>query len=259
MRSIISATDAREMLKKWQGLSGPFAAEKDKDGRFVIEDENGLVVAVVEDFDEHTVVIANLLAGATGDVKALATTVVAQADEIEKLRRTLTSALASERARCAARVRDEAHRYAGLKSTATLRAIGAALDNVRRGIESGDTGAGTEAARDEVDYLDALLARHHTILTGVANALRGDPGATASHSHHDLAERAAAMVTERDAARADAAALRAAAREYLALRDAVAAHDTSSRPFTDYATFVLAIDKLTVARDALRSVIGGAS
>ena len=47
---------------------------------------------------------------------------------------------------------------------------------------------------DEVDHLDALLARQHAILTGVANALRGDPGPFASHSHHDLAERAAAMV-----------------------------------------------------------------
>lgn len=47
---------------------------------------------------------------------------------------------------------------------------------------------------DEADYLDALLARQHAILTGVADALRGDPGPLASHSHHDLAERAAAVV-----------------------------------------------------------------
>ena len=47
---------------------------------------------------------------------------------------------------------------------------------------------------DEVEYLDALLARQHAILTGVADALRGDPGPLASHSHHDLAERAAAVV-----------------------------------------------------------------
>ena len=72
-------------------------------------------------------------------------------------------------------------------------------------------------------------------------------------------DRAAEMLTaQRDAALADAASLRAVAVEYLALRDAVAAHDTSSRPFTDYAEFVLAIDKLTVARDALRAAIGGA-
>lgn len=47
---------------------------------------------------------------------------------------------------------------------------------------------------DEVDHLDALLARQRAILTGVANALRGDPGPLASHSHHDLAERAASTV-----------------------------------------------------------------
>ena len=46
----------------------------------------------------------------------------------------------------------------------------------------------------EVAYLDALLARQHAILTGVADALRGDPGPLASHSHHDLAERAASVV-----------------------------------------------------------------
>ena len=64
--------------------------------------------------------------------------------------------------------------------------------------------------RAEIDHLDALLARQHAILTGVANALRGDPGPLASHSHHDLAERAAAVVAERDAAVADAARARAA-------------------------------------------------
>ena len=56
------------------------------------------------------------------------------------------------------------------------------------------TAAETAPDADEVDYLDALLARQHAILTGVANALRGDPGPLASHSHHDLAERAAAVV-----------------------------------------------------------------
>lgn len=66
-------------------------------------------------------------------------------------------------------------------------------------------------AADVIDHLDALLARQHAILTGVADALRGDPGPLASHSHHDLAERAAAVVRERDD-------LRDAAREYLAAR-----------------------------------------
>jgi hypothetical protein len=64
------------------------------------------------------------------------------------------------------------------------------------------TPAETAPDADEVDYLDALLARQHEILTGVANALRGDPGPLASHSHHDLAERAAAVVAELDALRA---------------------------------------------------------
>lgn len=50
--------------------------------------------------------------------------------------------------------------------------------------------------REHADHLDALLARQRAILTGVANALRGDPGPLASHSHHDLAERAAAAVAE---------------------------------------------------------------
>jgi len=48
--------------------------------------------------------------------------------------------------------------------------------------------------QDEVDELHAIVARQRAILTGVANALRGDPGPLASHSHHDLADRAAAMV-----------------------------------------------------------------
>jgi len=56
------------------------------------------------------------------------------------------------------------------------------------------TPAETAPDADEVDYLDALLARQHAILTGVADALRGDPGPLASHSHHDLAERAASTV-----------------------------------------------------------------
>jgi hypothetical protein len=64
------------------------------------------------------------------------------------------------------------------------------------------TAAETAPDDDEVDYLDALLSRQSAILTGVADALRGDPGPLASHSHHDLAERAAAVVAELDALRA---------------------------------------------------------
>jgi hypothetical protein len=62
----------------------------------------------------------------------------------------------------------------------------------------------------EIDYLDALIARQHAILTGVANALRGDPGPLASHSHHDLAERAAAVVAELARLSREVATLRAA-------------------------------------------------
>ena len=51
-----------------------------------------------------------------------------------------------------------------------------------------------DRTRDEVDALESLVARQADILTGVANALRGEPASLASHSHHDLAERAAAMV-----------------------------------------------------------------
>ncbi len=53
----------------------------------------------------------------------------------------LVGAVAAERARCAARVRDEGARYSGLKSTPTLRAVSAALGGALHGIESGDTGA----------------------------------------------------------------------------------------------------------------------
>jgi septal ring factor EnvC (AmiA/AmiB activator) len=48
--------------------------------------------------------------------------------------------------------------------------------------------------QDEVDELHAIVARQRAILTGVADALRGDPGPLASHGHHDLAERAASTV-----------------------------------------------------------------
>jgi hypothetical protein len=60
--------------------------------------------------------------------------------------------------------------------------------------------ADLDAFRAELDELHALVARQSAILTGVANALRGPPGPLASHSHHDLAERAATVVRERDTA-----------------------------------------------------------
>lgn len=57
---------------------------------------------------------------------------------------TIARAVAAERARCAARVRD-AYPTGALKSTPTLRAVAAALDAARRGIESGDMGADPDA------------------------------------------------------------------------------------------------------------------
>ena len=95
----------------------------------------------------------------------------------------------------------------------------------------------------EVDRLDALLARQHAILTGVADALRGDPGPLASHSHHDLAERAAAMVRERDA-------LRDAARECLdALEAPAPVWDADESEHDEHAA------RLEVARGALRALV----
>jgi hypothetical protein len=102
-----------------------------------------------------------------------------------------------------------------------------------------------EELRREVDRLDALLSRQHAILTGVANALRGDPGPLASHSHHDLAERAAAVVRERDD-------LRDAAREILAALEAPApVWDADESEHDVHAT------RLTVALDAVRTLLAG--
>ena len=125
---------------------------------------------------------------------------------------------------------------------------------------------------DEVDYLDELLSRQHAILTGVANALRGDPGPIASHSHHDLAERAAAMVallavtrSSLEAARTgeritvvdeierlqrERDALRDAAREHLDALDAPApVWDADESEHDGHAA------RLEVARVALRALV----
>jgi len=140
--------------------------------------------------------------------------------------------------------------------------------------------AETAPDADEVAYLDAILARQRAILTGVANAIRGDPGPLASHSHHDLAERAAAVVAERDAAVADAARARAAyatdldglraevrradderaawrdlrdaAREMLAALEAPApVWDADESEHDEHAA------RLTVALDAVRAMLAG--
>ncbi len=53
-----------------------------------------------------------------------------------------------------------------------------------------------EELNSELDGATALIAKQATILTGVANALHGDPPPLTTWSHHDLAELAAAMVAE---------------------------------------------------------------
>ena len=149
-----------------------------------------------------------------------------------------------------------------------------------------------DRTREEVDALESLVARQADILTGVANALRGDPGPLASHSHHDLAERAAAMVAllavtqssleaassgrrvtacddierlqrERDAAECERDALYDTAREWARAEDALtAAIVAADGPDTDGA-YAAAVTRRNAAhaalRDALAALVGGAS
>ena len=56
--------------------------------------------------------------------------------------------------------------------------------------------------RAELDAAHDLIAAQAALLTGVANALRGEPSPLASHSHHDLDLRAAGMKRELEATRA---------------------------------------------------------
>jgi septal ring factor EnvC (AmiA/AmiB activator) len=51
----------------------------------------------------------------------------------------------------------------------------------------------------EVDGSHDSIIRQDDILTGVANALKGQPDDLMAHSHHDLAEVAQRVVGERDA------------------------------------------------------------
>lgn len=55
--------------------------------------------------------------------------------------------------------------------------------------------AALKSQNDKVLSLCAEVDRQRAILTGVANAFRGDPGPLASHGHHDLAERATGLVS----------------------------------------------------------------
>ena len=77
---IITADEAKALAAKWRGLSGPFRVEYyDAEECHVVDDE-GTIVARVEDFDDDTGVIASLFAGAPDDVKALSSTVVTLCD-----------------------------------------------------------------------------------------------------------------------------------------------------------------------------------
>lgn len=50
----------------------------------------------------------------------------------------------------------------------------------------------------DVEEYDGILGRQGDLLTGVANALRGQPPELTTWSHHDLPERAQALLDERD-------------------------------------------------------------
>jgi hypothetical protein len=57
--------------------------------------------------------------------------------------------------------------------------------------------------REAVEEYDQLLTRLRDLLTGTANALKGDPGPLKLHDWSDLPAVAAAMVVERDRLRAE--------------------------------------------------------
>lgn len=59
-----------------------------------------------------------------------------------------------------------------------------------------------------------LITRQAEILTGVANALNGQPPPLTSWSHHDLAEKAAAMVARAEQAEARIQAVEATLRTW---------------------------------------------
>jgi hypothetical protein len=68
-----------------------------------------------------------------------------------------------------------------------------------------------DALRAELDGEHDLIARQSSILTAVADALKGPPPALSSHSHHDLGAVAAATVAQLPPLVACVDALRAAA------------------------------------------------
>lgn len=133
---------------------------------------------------------------------------------IAQLRAELADAahsVAVERERCLSLLRAALiPTQPGARETNADRWWSQRIRDVLRAIEAGDENqTAAELIRHErerhaaeLDELHALVARQAAILTGVANALRGPPGPLASHSHHDLAERAARVVRERDRASA---------------------------------------------------------
>lgn len=75
--------------------------------------------------------------------------------------------------------------------------------------ERDDARAEVKALRESVDEYDGILGRQSDLLTATVNVLRGDPPPLTTWSHHDVAERAQSVVTERDALRAKVDAIRA--------------------------------------------------
>jgi hypothetical protein len=54
------------------------------------------------------------------------------------------------------------------------------------------------AQLQEMEDMHTLIMRQGDLLTGVVNAIRGEPAENCRHSHHDAAELAAKVVAERD-------------------------------------------------------------
>ena len=98
----------------------------------------------------------------------------------------LVGAVAAERARCAARVRDAAPTSA-LKGTPTLRAVAAALDAARRGIESGDTGADGDVVLTAVTRL--TLERDEARAAIAADLHCDECSEVATRHHHEPARK----------------------------------------------------------------------
>ena len=102
------------------------------------------------------------------------------------------------------------HRIARLEAQSDIRGRAAVMYRERA--------REAEAERDQAyewadDQSHPLVMRQGEILTGVANALNGPTPARTSWSHHDLAEKAAAMVARAEQAEARIKAVRAIHRD----------------------------------------------